>query len=178
MFAGIIASVLSLIWSDSIWSLFLMEFISKCASLSGFLVRNDFRNLLHCVKRFIRITYVRLFNCIIYILSRKRKCKVYLFIWKCLKNNWAANVWQQIPFNPTRNFTAGLVWNASFKLYNHIRMTSLYNFFIKTLRKFAALLLLQSFTIINFLLHSITFGGLYFAAPICFKYAWNRSFDI
>ena len=86
MFAGIIASVLSLIWSDSIWSLFLMEFISKCACLSALLVRNDFRNLLNCAKRFIRITYVRLFNCIIYILSRKRKCKVYLFIWKCLKN--------------------------------------------------------------------------------------------
>ena len=99
-------------------------------------------------------------------------------LWKCLKNNWAASVWQEIQFNPTRNSTVGLVWNASFKLYNHIRMASLYNFFIKTLRKFAAMLLLQSFTIINFLLHSITFGGLYFAALTSFKYAWNRFFEI
>ena len=44
-------SILPLIWSDSISNLFLMEFIFKCAntSLSGLLVRNDFRNFLQSV---------------------------------------------------------------------------------------------------------------------------------
>ena len=41
-------AILPLIWSYSFSNLFLMKFIFKCAnaSLSGLLVRNDFRNLL------------------------------------------------------------------------------------------------------------------------------------